>query len=583
MPPEQPRDARTNRRASTPARKVLRTTAGVVVACVVTLSLVEIVLHRRFRARIDRLDVGVSEPAAISAKSGLPIDVVRSIGAFDGVARVGPPAPGEVRVLALGDSFTFGAEVDPRLSFPSLLEEQFRDAAMPNVKVINLGSNWHSLSQQHRIWDRFGRTLAPDFLLVGPHCSFAKREETFNHTDLAKSGYLHGRYFLDDAGSVTFADMAQATLNERIGAYFGLIPPRDVLRFDRAAPAFIASWSPAGKTIANPFYYTRMPPAEEHSRLSRALLSSFSRDDDVILVDIDPPMIEAARGLPHLTAAPFELLDGFFATRTNGHFSGPANRVVATVYRKLLGGESTVRFDWLKISDGSADAATNPIRFEDYNAASIRFGSVDAGALMFCGTSKPDCDAANFRRDRVKALLVIAGLDRSAFDFPFVLLDELPPIGKRFSLSLDTVEGTIAVESTPLALLHPRLPIGVIRFPELTIQPVRKEGPVVARPNTHRGRLDLGGGVVLEATRHDAIVLQRSNHPVLLATARYETDLDPARLPPQGDVTLVLHGAPSLELTVGRFQRVTKELAAVQHRVRRLLRAAGDHAEAQIR
>lgn len=79
---------------------------------------------------------------------------------------VGPKGDGELRVLAIGDSMTFGLGVDSDGSWPKQLENKLR-VDMPQVTVINAGvpsyDTFVELAQLRRIQQR----IAPDLVLVG--------------------------------------------------------------------------------------------------------------------------------------------------------------------------------------------------------------------------------------------------------------------------------------------------------------------------------------------------------------------------------------------------------------------------------
>src|SRR6185436_19517966 len=83
---------------------------------------------------------------------------------------VGPKAAGETRVLALGDSFTYGHGVQDDEAYPAVLERELR-GSVPGVRVLNAGVPGYSTDQSYTYFLRDGAALAPDLLLVGVHCS----------------------------------------------------------------------------------------------------------------------------------------------------------------------------------------------------------------------------------------------------------------------------------------------------------------------------------------------------------------------------------------------------------------------------
>jgi lysophospholipase L1-like esterase len=89
------------------------------------------------------------------------------------------PPPGVSRIVAVGDSFTFGNGVEVHESFPSLLERR-----LPATEVINLGVPGYGVDQQLLMLESRGLRFRPDVVLLGLHTP-----DIFRNTKL-----FHGRY-----------------------------------------------------------------------------------------------------------------------------------------------------------------------------------------------------------------------------------------------------------------------------------------------------------------------------------------------------------------------------------------------------
>jgi lysophospholipase L1-like esterase len=83
---------------------------------------------------------------------------------------VRPKHPGEQRIVAIGDSFTYGHGVQDHETYPAVLESLLR-ARAHDVRVLNAGVPGYSTDQSYARFVRDGPALAPDLLLVGIHCS----------------------------------------------------------------------------------------------------------------------------------------------------------------------------------------------------------------------------------------------------------------------------------------------------------------------------------------------------------------------------------------------------------------------------
>ena len=57
--------------------------------------------------------------------------------------------PDRIRLCAVGDSFTYGAEVGASHGFPELLKAIFRERGASNVDVLNFGNGWHGFHQNY--------------------------------------------------------------------------------------------------------------------------------------------------------------------------------------------------------------------------------------------------------------------------------------------------------------------------------------------------------------------------------------------------------------------------------------------------
>jgi len=81
-----------------------------------------------------------------------------------------PRQPGEERVLAIGDSFTYGHGVKQHESYPRVLEGLLRARGYP-VRVLNGGQSGYGMDQSYKMFVTRRIDLAPDLVLVGIHCT----------------------------------------------------------------------------------------------------------------------------------------------------------------------------------------------------------------------------------------------------------------------------------------------------------------------------------------------------------------------------------------------------------------------------
>jgi lysophospholipase L1-like esterase len=80
-------------------------------------------------------------------------------------AEIGSKTPGTLRVLALGDSFTFGVGAREKDTFPARLQEILRSRGV-RAEVLNAGVPGYGVPDEAAWFERWGRPLAPDVILV---------------------------------------------------------------------------------------------------------------------------------------------------------------------------------------------------------------------------------------------------------------------------------------------------------------------------------------------------------------------------------------------------------------------------------
>jgi hypothetical protein len=76
-----------------------------------------------------------------------------------------PKPPGAFRILVLGDSIAFGAQVRRSEAFPERLEIALARQGRP-VEVVNAGTSGYSAWNEERWFAERGRAFAPDLVLV---------------------------------------------------------------------------------------------------------------------------------------------------------------------------------------------------------------------------------------------------------------------------------------------------------------------------------------------------------------------------------------------------------------------------------
>ncbi|MHC4263706.1 MAG: hypothetical protein ACYSWX_14370 [Planctomycetota bacterium] len=291
----------------------------------------------------------------------------------------GPEESDLYRLVCLGDSFTFGAEVADEEAWPYLLD---RDSEA--VEIANLGQGGHGLGQTLLRWRRDGSRLRPDEVWMGWLPGAALRvvsayRPAQNHT--AMTIYPKPRFQLDENGALALlpspaTDLADVhALLSSSEAFHPAMVERD-LWVARCPDA----WAPAGSRLLHHTALGRLyltwaegrdravgpwlrDPSSEVYRVTRELVLQTRAEveatgasfrflilpgvSDLRYASVDPdprwrPLmrdLQAAGVVVHdLTRT---LLDAGAPERTElfmpqGHWSPEGNRIVADALRDLL-------------------------------------------------------------------------------------------------------------------------------------------------------------------------------------------------------------------------------------------------------
>ncbi len=78
---------------------------------------------------------------------------------------IGPKAPGTLRILALGDSFTFGVGAKAGETYPAQLEKVLRGRG-GKAEVLNAGAPGFGVPDEVAWYERWGKPLQPDVVLI---------------------------------------------------------------------------------------------------------------------------------------------------------------------------------------------------------------------------------------------------------------------------------------------------------------------------------------------------------------------------------------------------------------------------------
>lgn len=105
------------------------------------------------------------------------------------------PSVGKMRIVVLGDSFTFGQGVNYAASYPSVLQEQLNRAGI-DAEVLNFGVPGHSPPQSFALAKARVAPLKPDLVLLSVFANDMSAAESYCH--YGKGGNAFGAWVLQN-------------------------------------------------------------------------------------------------------------------------------------------------------------------------------------------------------------------------------------------------------------------------------------------------------------------------------------------------------------------------------------------------
>lgn len=117
-----------------------------------------------YEIREDKLPLVVLKPGAQEISGGAPVRI-NQLG-FRGKEYSLQKPPETLRLIALGDSFTFGAGAPEEVLFTTLLEKRLNEQLEKQVEVLNLGVSDYNTEDELARLTNLGLKLEPDTVLL---------------------------------------------------------------------------------------------------------------------------------------------------------------------------------------------------------------------------------------------------------------------------------------------------------------------------------------------------------------------------------------------------------------------------------
>jgi hypothetical protein len=135
-----------------------------------------------------------NRPGTTGTFFGAPVHI-NSIGLRG--PEIPPKAPGEFRILMMGDSFPFGIGVPEERCLPAALEAQLTKRAQPGTtfRVINMGVVSYNTEQEQRQLEELGLGLKPDLVLL----AYAVNDIGAHHVGVRQAAWVRRQRGAEEA------------------------------------------------------------------------------------------------------------------------------------------------------------------------------------------------------------------------------------------------------------------------------------------------------------------------------------------------------------------------------------------------
>ena len=350
--------------------------------------------------------------------------------------RFAPTKPaGTFRIGCFGDSFTWGSEVADGYEFPARLQRML-DVEGRRIEVLNFGVPAYGFHQAFMMLEEVGARYDLDVAVIVARDFWPGRDLTFAWAERK----LHARYVLAGEG-VEIVQIPGSTPVERFREYTRLFPRGPTLRYERLPPAILRAILPAGRTLANPFYYRDDDERTEALETYRRLLTRFSEHRPARRLVLAVPaggLYEAVAGAPldGIDVQRLVLGDSFLYRMPFGHGSPWMNQLIAEqlapVVSPRAGGSTEVHAIEVGDPEGGIRAIHTPVAQApvDDAAGVVTMGDTRVAALVEYQLGRLEVPYAPPLPADVRALLAVRLPGRGVADALLVPLHgELPKDG----------------------------------------------------------------------------------------------------------------------------------------------------------
>ena len=387
-----------------------------------------------------------------------------------------------------GDSCIFGDETADGHDVASFLQQQFIDAGLPQIEVINFGVSGFGVHQAYLLWQALGRKYECDYAVFYPLLWHVDRDRRF----LQPRNYspLHAR-FIYRGRSLKLVPVLGRTRAEAMRIFYQPIPPWRYLRFDSNPPSYLNALLPNNvERGKNPFYYRPFAaPVEEAATTYGLIFNELERQVATVIAVIS--QIELEPTTQHISAPNVHILRSRLLSSIehavyeapHGHLSALGNELRATELFHFIRETTNPTVNVLKIRSAHSESpwqgTVEPLHCYTSVAAGLQHSPI-MGFVQWDNrrylTWSDIC--VPFHGSQFASLLELPGAD--AAQLRFLPLTFLMKEGTPLTLSLDT---------------------GSKRF-ELPIGKLETNGGVIGRmvlnPGYDRLPLPNGGAVTVE-------------------------------------------------------------------------------------
>lgn len=267
----------------------------------------------------------------------IPEKLLRRLGYFfprnlDNLKEIKAKPKGVVRIALLGDSFTWGDELEKGYNFADYLKSLFLEKKIKNVEIYNFSTSGWGFTQPFIMWRYYRKQLDFDLVILGPHGFHRDRDTSFT-IGLENDPRTLASMFINQNGKLKELKFEADNYQDAFDKYHSFLPTLRRIKHERFAPTLLLALKDDNH-LMNPFY-SEKEQYRRADKIYRMMIAEILQHSKVLLLRQNP--MKYLTDIKHDNFFHYTLpnLNNLFDLRIL-HFSKNGNLKIAKIIFNLL-------------------------------------------------------------------------------------------------------------------------------------------------------------------------------------------------------------------------------------------------------